>query len=508
MNNKTPVYQFVLDKARQRHIGMGQLAQRCCFSRTTLYRYLIGVNMLTSDSRKAIAKALELTETEEKDFEQIVLGCPGKYACAYPELYHLLFSSFEPTQAENVEIVFYWKDGKYLRPFSMTVDKLVRTARQRCARVSVYAVGCIEPLQAAMLQQICVGLFETCSDVHVDHLVSIPSNNPQAAVSALRSVVTLLRYQEYQALYADASKDDSVPKMAEDGMLLRMTYRMNDKETNEYFMFVFRQDELCKCLCHTSDLLFDFFLSDYNRLRQYYQKSLMYMQNVSSLSEKLAVFESQGAYCLYIRDMCFNFVPPEVYRGMFTRMSAKEKSGYVQNLFGKTVSHQETIEFYLNGMVENMVKRYKATSRHPSYLICCEQGIRDFAQTGRLSGVYANMICFSPDERKMIFTDLRRRQDDPQDQGKLIVLHQQLLPDGYVFSVNKTEGIIIDFGNETRCGICQNIYLQNQVLSEMLYEYAQSEVLPRYALSKAQTAALLEELIGQMDRILCEGGAR
>lgn len=485
--------------ARKQGVTMTELAKLCGFSRTTLYRYLRGDITLDETDIALFSEALHLTGEEEKNLRSLANGerRDPAGAEAYALLNQILFQAPEAATEPGMTFAYYAEGEKYLR----TGRELCETIETECgtgneAEIRVSATNCTGGTMFPFLRLLMTGLFAASPFVSMEHLVAFPEDDNCSVASTLSQVLSLLHYDGYHALYSSApglmAREEEATHDTIRIRIQRPSVKNNPPAV--YYALTLYANGLSQCIRYTDRTLDAFFNAHYDHAKAGYQDTLLYSRNLQAFNQELAEFEAEGSVCLFKPDPCYNDVPPEAYRDLLGRMTDSEKGEMLKLLSGQSVARSE-IKATIEGFLSTMEQRYQSAGSHPYRLICCQEGLVNFAKTGLLTANVGNFPPFSMPERALILQSLYDRISASEENLSVLILPDRMLADGTIISVNRDKGLLIDFGGVRQQGYSQNVLLHCPALSKLMADYAYGEALTKRAYSQDAALRLIGELL-------------
>ena len=489
---------FVQKYAAKQGITMTELAGLCGFSRTTLYRYLKKDSQLKEKEEAALGNALCLSEQERGVLHALASGDALAMfrSDAYAYMNRVLLHHSEQPSVIPTTFAYYCEGEKYLRSAEEVCDAIETACGAEGAVISMRVVNCIDETPYAFLQLLVTKLFLASPFITMEHLISFIDGDDARTATILSRLMFLLRYNGYHAFYTSLVSE--TPSQLINAAYITVTTKTaDDKQNSVYFSVNLFANDLSQCICYTDAAMNAYLTAQYMHHKSFFQDTLLFFRNMQVFHQELSDFEISGGVCLFKSDICYNDVPPEVYKSLFSRMSAAEKRELAFSLTGCKPTNAEMGEL-MRQLLATLEQRYAAMRSKPYRLICCRNGLLNFAKTGLITGNVVNLPPFSPTERGVILKAMYEYMNEGV--SPVLIVPNPILPDGTIISVNPEKGILIDFGGLRTMGFSQNVFLTCATVTKLLAGYAYSRELAELAYPREAAQQFVDEMIKRMNR--------
>jgi len=214
-------------------------------------------------------------------------------------------------------------------------------------------------------------------------------------------------------------------------------------------------------------------------------------RNLTALNEYLLGLTIKTEQCLIKPDPCYDNIPIEVYQSMIERTPPHLL------LPALALDTREALESLLSIMETR--HRYHYSSEKANIDVFSKKGLLSFAKEGMISDHLSGLPPFDIKERKIIIQTLRDNLVDSSDGYRLYITEKDIK---YMIVAYKNIGIYNDIGlaDSVNTGRCENTFLQNKMLADVVFDYATSHVYAYHALPKEDAIKFLDGLIEK----LCE----
>ena len=501
------VYSFIKTKAKENGIKIEDLHKKCNTSRTTMYRLMKGFAIPSADTEQLLATALRLTNAEKAELHYYY-----KLSETNPTLFeaHLALESILLKTAEEavpkIDIIFY-EDKKFIMTYKELLDNILRVSDDPNFSCNIKIMNSTDVI---FTSPICDFLDELESKisgkknlediVEIDHLIKFVEKDSHGNILTLKSILKLLRYNCYDVHFynvedrSDGKSEciESTKSTFNDFMLIKYT----DHGKPKYMFLSLLEGNYSDCYSFEDKMLYEFFSKAYDDKKKEYQQALVKARNFDFYSNMLYEIENNNDSWMFKPNMCYNMIPPELMKAVTSRMSKENTEGLLKDL-GESTNNLKRAEEMVNYSVNLLSLRYKATFMNKRIDVYSQEGLLDFASTGKLSDHIPYLPEFTKEERRTILENIRKRNNDPKDNFKYYILNT-LMNQDINWGANSANGILLECYDKSVAGTKfekSDIYLEQGTLSRIIIDFADNHVPTRLALSSEDADKFFGDLI-------------
>jgi len=511
MDKNATLYLFLTTKLKERGLPVESLPKLLGISRSTLYRNMKGVVRMSDDVQARFAELLKLEDEERQQYDRLsgLAAFDQSLIEARYVLDRFVFAGTleeAPAKKEPIRFALYDSDT-YLR----TADEIYGMVREligsaanttSATAVDIQIINCTADRPFQSLATLIESLFALTQNISVEHLLTLPSSDYLATITAFTRMVPLLRHERYTVRYADAAmpplsysaespnnrKTTPAPAMFNDSVGITI----NTHDGIKYFFIAFIEDDLSTCLVTSDQNAIAFFQSNFVATQKNYREALVDYSNIDLLSDALADLEENVDAYIIKPNFCFDRIPENVFQSVLARSDTEE----LVQILNKNAA--TAIDF--GSVLDGLNRRLQATYKNRHVDVYSKLGLSEFTKTGRTSDHIDGLPSFSPKERKMVYEYILARYRDPDDSYDLFITHEDFLTDGCIIIVLEDTGILLEYNAaDYRRGICSNLFIDNQALIEVFSDYIRNHIPCTRALSHTEADAFLVSQIESLE---------
>ena len=473
------LHDFVGKLTKQKKVKTKQLADICGLSRTTLYRHTKGILPIPPKIEAAMAKALHMNSEERDEFRQLISITvqDGSMISARYVLDSLVFagnSIYSELNAEKETMFALHQKDSYLRKLGEVTDMILEHSGEPDFSCDIKVVGCISKDLRNALQSLLTPMLKASKNVRVEHLLVFPKNDYLRVSETLRSIMPLLGYVNYHMMYDSDTQHQS-------GTVLNDFLLVNVERDGfrQFYVMSLASEGLSQAAVFENEDMYRFFVENYSLFKNRCKDVWIRAKNVPVLNEHLLKHEITKPQCMIKADIGYNKIPLAVYESIYKRcpetlesMPFLDERTTVENLFA-TLQVRNNMA-YKEGNVD----------------VYSSSGLQAFTKEGRLFDHFSWMPTFTICERKMILSSIRECMVKKPKGYSMYITDKEIT---HTFCAFQDSGSLIKF--EQRLDLCENIYVENKMIADIIFDYAKNHVSAYHAMSEKAALRFVDELI-------------
>ena len=500
------VYGFIKKKAKENGIKIENLHKKCGTSRTTMYRLMKGFAIPSIETEQLLANALRLTNAEKAElhyYYKLSETNPTLFE-AHLTLENILLKTTEEV-VPKIDIIFY-EDKKFIMTYKELLENILKVSDDPHFSCNIKIMNSTDAMFTNPICDFLDELKQINPDkqledyVEIDHLIRFMEKDSHGNILTLKSILKLFRYNCYN-VHFDNIEDNtdgkseyiySTKNAFNDFILIKYI----DNSKPKYMFLSLLEGSYSDCYSFEDKMLYEFFSKVYDDKEKEYQQALIKARNFDFYSNMLYEIEINNDLWMFKPNMCYNMVPPELMRAITGRMPKENINALLTDL-GESPNNLKKVEEMVNYSVNFLDLRYKATFVNKHVDIYSQEGLVDFASTGKLSDHIPYLTEFSKEERRIILENVKNRNNDPKDPFRCYILNTAGNQDMDVI-INSSNGIFIECFEKKVPGKKfgkSDVYLEQGTLSRILIDFAENHVPTRLALSSEDANNFFENLI-------------
>ncbi len=488
------LYSFVNKICKSRDMKMEDLQKKLDFSRSTLYRYLKGINQLTPDIETKIITALNLDRVESMEFMKY-----SKLSAYDQSLIEARFIIdkflFEHEANEKpfneIDLIFYNQD-RFLRTLPEIFEHINTYGNMSSLNIGVKILNCLNDNIFFHINQFLQSNLNADINIVVEHFVNLSEKSYLQNAMSFIQVFPLIKYESYRLYYKEKETEEI---LLNDSMLISLDFLEEGKKVNRYFAISFFEDSMPECIAFTDSYMYNFLLKAYSNLKFSYDNVIQKYNELDFDNDILAEFPQMGSCYIIKANPCHDKVPLEVYINISKRMSEEELRNFLSGLYGKEIDAihvPHAIEMGLK-YIEN---RITSTYKFPQIDVYNTKGIIEMRETGMINDQVEHLLPLSPEEIKMVLQYLLNRHDNPNDTYKLYITEKDLAKKDLIIIAVKGYGIAIEYAYPQYVeGLWRLLFIQSSRLASIFCDYFENHLPISHAMDEDNMRSFLNEII-------------
>ena len=486
------LYDYLTTLCKERDMKIEDLQKKLKVSRSTLYRYMRGINQISPELAEQFSAALNMDTQEYLVFSKLVsLSAYDQTLVESREVIDkLMFGGAEkPVAAVDIDMVFYNND-KYLRTLNEVLCHIYSYNEKESAEINVKIFNCLNENVFTHLTEFLEKAFSGGVNITVEHFIGLSEHNYLQNALSFISVFPLMRYDGYKFYFREQEIDDA---LMNDSMLVSVKFAENGARTGQYFSVSFYEQGMPECIAFNDAYMYNFLSKSYENLKHSFKNVIQKYNNMDVMDEILLTI-SEKPYYIIKPNPCYDKVPNEAFKSITGRMSEAELIDFLTSLYGQPID-SETIPYALERAFEHMAKRYENSTVSKQIDVYSRHGLLELAETGRLTDHLKYLPPFNNEERRMILEHLGKRSDDAKDVFQLCVTENALVIRDLVFLVLKDYGVVIEYSYpQDDVGLWRLLLLQSEKIASIFCDYVENHIPVNRAMVKDKADVFLREL--------------
>jgi len=473
---------------------IGELQNKLNVSRTTLYRYMKGINRITPDMAQSFISALDMDKDQTSEFSKYVSLSAFDHTLI--ESRHVLDDFLFGKQKKSkplldVEMVLYDKD-KYLRTLKEILEHIFSFSGKEGLVGEIKIVNCLNENVFVLLADYLKKVFTAGININVEHFIGLSESNYLQNTCAFTSVFPLIMHEKYELYCRDKETEDN---LMQDSILVSLTYEQDGKQSSRFFSITFYEKGMSECVAFSDVYMYSYFSKLFENLKLKY-RNVMQKTNRIDFNEDLFIeMQKYGAGYVIKPNPCYDKIPYEAYSSLINRMSAEELKALLYSLLGEKLD-EAAIPDAISKVMKYLKKRIDFAQETKQIDVYSKEGLADFAQSGKLTDHLENLPAFNQDERRMVLEYLYNRSNDPDDDYLLYITDSDMTHKDLVLVAAKYFGLLIGYVYpEHRNGLWRMIFIQNERLASIFCDYIENHIPINLAIEKENASSFLKTLI-------------
>jgi len=489
------LYSFITSLCKDQDMKLEDLQKKLKTSRTTLYRYMKGINQITPEVAENFIKALNMSMQQSLEFTKIIsLSAIDRSLIESREVLDdfLFGKKAGPTHIFDIEMILYDND-KYLRTFKEILDKIYSFKDKKNLTGTIKIYSCISENVFAHVSEFLERIFSEGINIEAEQFVGLSEKNYLQNACSFINAFPLMKYEKYRFYYRTIEVEDM---LLPDSILVSLKYTENDKQKNQFYIISLYEDSLADCIAFTDIYMYGYLSRIYENFKSSYVNTMRKYGNMDFEDDIFIEMSKHGRSCLVKPNPCYDKIPIEVYQNILDRMSSEDLIKLVSSVTGQKID-SGTLPATLKKIFTYLEKRVEAAAIEKHTDIYSKQGMIEFAETGKLTDHLTHLPAFNKEEIKIILKHIYDRRSETKGEYSLFITETEYANNDFIFSVYKDYGIVVEyiFPEHTE-GLWKMILIQNTRLASIFFDYFDNHIPINKAINKIQTDDFLKSLIG------------
>lgn len=470
------------------------LQKKLGYSRSTLYRYMRGINQITPDIEPKIAAALNLNKAEAFEFSKYISlsSFDQSLIDSRNVLDEFLFGN-AATQKEfyDIDMIFYDND-RYLRTLNEIFTIIFAYRAKSELKGNIKIVNCLNNNIFVQIKTFLHNIFSVRLNIETEHFVSFSETDYRQNALSFIEIFPLIKYEKYKLYHKEKDMEDT---LVNDSILISLRYTENGNLYDQYFALSFAENSMPECIAFTDNYMYSFMAKTYINLKNNFDSIIHTYTNVAFNDDIFTELAKKETCYLIKPNPCYDKIPCEVFEKMIRRVSNGELIKFLSSLYGKELDSEIT-PIVLEKALQYQKKRLNCTYVGKQIDVYSKVGLLEFHQTGKLTDHLEYLPAFDKEETAMILSYINDRDRNLKDDYKLYITEKELTQKDLVIIAAKNFGIAIEYICPTyEEGLWKMFVIQSKRLAEIFCDYIENHIPINYALKKDNADEFMKSLL-------------
>lgn len=491
------LYDFITSRCKERNMKIEDLQKTLGVSRTTLYRYMKGINHITPDLKESFVKALNMDAQEALVFSKYVSQSAIDHSLIESRyvIDDFLFRSNPARKAVvDIDMIFYNND-KYLRTLSEILGLILSYSSKDKLSGNIKIVNCLNDNIFLHIADFLERVFSNGLGIEAEHFVGLSGSDYLQNTFSFINIFPFMKYEKYRLYYREKEIEDG---LINDSILISLIYEEDGKSQREYFSMTFYDQGMSECVSFTDPYMYNFLSKGYDNLKRSFSSVIQKYESMDPLNDILLEASGRDSNYIIKPNPCYDKIPYEVFESLIGRMRTDELIQFLSLLFGKQLD-SDTVTGALASGFEYMKKRLENSKEGKQIDVYSRQGLLEFVETGKVTDHLAHMAPLDSNEIKIVLDYLCSRADDPNDDYRLYITEEELSSKEFVLLVLENYGILIEYVYSNRDeGLWKILLIESKRLASIFCDYIENHVPVAQAMPRDKAESFLQSLIDSL----------
>lgn len=491
------LYAYLKSKLKQKNLRLEQFASICGFSKSTLYRYMKGIQPIPQNVEIKICEVLDLDEYESQKLHNILntSNMDIKLFKSRETLYKIIFSNnFEIPEYSDRELIFYDRD-RYIRNVSEIFKNISKFSENKNFICDMNIVGCIDDEIMGSVQKLVNQKSIKNGSLKIEHIVNIPNTTYDEAILVLKSILPMFQTYNYDVYYTDYDSNSSYISIVNDFLIMRCSYTNEFGNSEEKYIFIaFVKDNFSGCYMSTDRNLYNFFIQSYSCIKQKCKKNLIRSKNFEIINKRYENLKKNSNIYFFQPSFGYSRIPLKLLEAEFAKYKDEQIISIANFLSDKRHTVQ-TSKIYISHLLEEMDKKNSILKSHINIDIYSKAGIEDFISTGIVKSHFENTIPFS---KQCICTIMKNLIQQDLNSNYKMYISDDTISNKMRIGVIKESGIFIDYSNQIQKRlVISNLFIESDSLCEVFSDFVENYLPQTNILSGKSAYNFIETLLNK-----------
>jgi len=465
-------------------------------SRTTLYRYMKGINRITPDMAEKFIWALDMDAQQSAEFSKYISLSAFDQSLLESRLVlddFLFGKQQKPNPGFDIDMIFYNND-KYLRTLKEILGFIRTFGRKDAVQGEVKMLNCLDKNLFLLISEHVENAFAAGSNFNVEHFVALSETDYLQNTNSFTHIFPLIKYEKYKLYLREKETEDSI---MHDSILVSVTYNENGAQVNQYFSINFYENGMPECATFNDSYIYSYLLRNYNNLKFTYQEVIKDYENMDFTYDIFLEMQKTGDSYLLKSNPCYNKVPAEVYQSLMNRMSSYERNELLTTLSGEEVDDASSADA-IEKVIQHLMKSVGEARTTGQTDVYSREGLVSFAQTGRLTDHIEQLPDFNRDEKRMVLEYLYKCSNEQGNNYTLYITESEMPCKDFILAAIKDFGLLIGYiYPELREGLWKMVTVKSSRLASIFSDYLENHIPVNHAMDKEKANSLLRDLLDE-----------
>ena len=488
------LYSFIATLCKDHDMKLEDLQKKLNTSRTTLYRYMKGINQITPEVAKIFIQALNMSMQQAMEFQKFVSlsAFDNSLIESRKVLDDFLFEMKSDVKPGfDVDMILYDQD-RYLRTFKEILENIYSFSDKEGFASVIKIYNCLSENIFSNLTNFLERAFSKGVNIEAEQFIGLSEKDYLQNAYSFISTFPLMKYEKYKFYYREIeTKDGPLP----DSILVSLSYIQDGNPVVKYFVISFFENGFADCIAFTDKYMYMYLSRIFEGLKSSFANVMRKYETIDFDDDIFTEMSKHGNNCLVKPNPCYDEIPIEVYESILGRTEKDDLIELFSTMHGQRIDEQ-TLPTVLEKTFEYLKGRIKIAQVGRRTDIYSKQGMLEFAATGKLTDHVPFLPTFNREEINKIIEHILDRSNETKDKYTLYITEDDFSHNDFIFSVYKDFGIIVEyiFPPHTE-GLWKMILIQNERLASIFFDYFDNHIPLNKALDKKQTENFLKSLI-------------
>lgn len=492
------LYKFLTAMCKEKDMRIEELQKKINVSRTTLYRYMKGINRITPEMAPIFIAALDMDAQQTTEFSKYISLSAFDQSLIESRyvLDDFLFENQNKSKTTyDVDMVLYNKD-KYLRTLKGIIELISSFSGKEGLEGEIRIVNCMNENIFIILSDYLKKSFSDGLNINVEHFVGLSLKDYLQNTYSFTYIFPLIKYEKYRLYYREKDSDDN---LMQDSVLVSLAYRENGNLVNQYFSISFHESGMPECIAFDDMYMYSYLSKIYENLKFNYDDVMKKYDYIDFSDDIFAEMQKYSGCFLLKPNPCYEKMPYEVYNSVMKRMNGEELKVLLSSLFGEKLDDAALPDATAKAM-QYIKKRIDMAQTTKQIDVYSKAGLTEFAETGKVTDHLEHLPPFNQHERQMVLKYIFNRSNNSYDNYSLYITENDMPRKELVLEASKGFGLLIGYiYPEPKEGLWKTIFIQNERLTSIFCDYLENHIPVNLAMEKDKANSFLKELIDSLN---------
>lgn len=492
MNN---LYTYLRNKLKSKDIHLEEFASLCGFSKSTLYRYMKGIQTMPAEVEQKICKLLVLTDYEKKELHEILNTTYIDFEIlkVREAIYKLLFNSNkEFLNLESLELILYNGD-RFIRTIEEIFDIIIKASSNEGFSCEIDMIGCINANIIHSIQKLINQNEIKNFSLKIEHIINIPNIFCSDIIHNINLLFPLFKFNNYDIFYSDCELKKSYLSIENDFIIIKYNHLLANNEIEENYIFIsLLKDRFSGCYVSKDRNLYNFFIQNYISLKHRCKNSLIKFRNLKVFNTDYENIEKDNDIYSIQSMITYDKIPVEVLKAELQKYSDEQIIFLVDTLSNKK-NTIKTAKEYISYIINYMDKKSHTVQKTKTIDIFNKEDIKKFVFTRRLGNGF---LPFSKESICIIMNYLIKRNSDTEDNYYMYFSNNNMNSE-IIVKIIKGVGLMIDYNLlQTKTSV-DNLFIQNENICNMFANFVEDYIFTDNVMNLHEAYNYIENLLAQ-----------
>ena len=488
------LYNFLTSMCKEKDMKIEDLQKKLNVSRTTLYRYMKGINRIAPDLAQKFVIALDLDVQQSLEFSKFV--SLSAFDQSLIESRHVLDGFLfgkqqKPVSHDNIDIILYNKD-KYMRTLKEILEFICSFSAKEAFKGEIKIVNCLNKSVFSILVDHLEKALSAGLNFNVEHYIGLYLKDYLQNTNSFTYVFPLIMHDNYKMYYRERETESN---LLDDSMLVSLSYIEDGKQVNQYFSVVFYDNCMPECVAFNDLYIFKYLSKMYENLKNHHNDVTRKCDRTDYTGDIFVDPEKYSGSYIITQNPGYDKIPLEAYSSLINRMSGEEVKALVSTMFNEEID-DAAIPDAISKVLRYLKKRIDFAQKAKQIDVYSREGLIEFAETGKLTDHLENLPAFDQNEKKMVLEHLFKRNNNPDDNYLLYITENEMYHKDLILESAKGFGILIGYiNNGYKAGLWKKIFVKSERLALIFCDYLENHIPINNAMEKNKANLFLQDLI-------------